>query len=231
MLDAATPLILSPADNVAILTARAPAGLAPARPRRAARRPGRRRATRSPARTSPQGGAIAEVRPGHRLRDQADRRRRARPHPQLRVRRPRPGLPRRRRPRGRPRRDPAGRAAQLQGYRRANGQVGTRNYDRGLRHGELLGDGDPPRRRAGDGLRHPRRLSERRRRRRLRPRHRLRHGRRRPGLRQPAARALGPRHPPERRRRGLRRPRLRGDAGRPDEVALRHRPAPSASTA
>ena len=117
------------------------------------------------------------------------------------------------------------------GYRRANGQVGTRNY---IAVCATVNCSATVIRRAAEQVmasRHPRRLPQRRRRRRLRPRHRLRHGRLRPGLRQPAARALGPRHPPERRRRGLRRPRLRGDAGRADEVAPSAPPAPSASTA
>ena len=75
------------------------------------------------------GRAGAEVRPDHRLRHPADRRGRARPHPQLRVRRARPGdyqigteLE------ARPGRDPGVEPRTFLGYRRDNGQVGTRNY-------------------------------------------------------------------------------------------------------
>ena len=200
-----------------------PRGLAPARARRAAVRTGRRGPQDRPDRDRAR-RRHREVRPDHRLRHPADRSRGACAFPQLRFRRPRPGLPCRGRPRRRPGRDPAGRDRELPGLPPRQRPGRHPQHDRGLRHGELLGDGDPPRRRRGDALRRPRRLSERRRRRRLRPRHRLRHGGRRPGLRQPSARALGPCHPPERRRRGLRRPRLRGDAGRADEVPLRYRP-------
>ena len=127
MLDTREPLVLHPADNVAILTARAPEGSRPlglgvplaapvASGHKIAREPDRR------------GRRHRQVRPDHRLRHPADRSRRARPHPQLRLRQPRPGLPgsasTSRPPAPRSRRSTT---ASFQGYRRANGQVGTRN--------------------------------------------------------------------------------------------------------
>ena len=43
--------------------------------------------------------------------------------------------------------------ASFDGYRRANGPGGHAQHDRGLRHGELLGDGDPAGGAGGDGAR------------------------------------------------------------------------------
>ena len=231
MLDAATPARPQPADNVAILTARAPQGARPlglGAPLAAPVAPGHKIAREDIAARR----RHHQVRPGHRLRDQADRRRRARPHPELRVRRARPGLPRRRRPRRRPRRHPrrsrrapswataapTARSAPATTSRvcatvNCSATVIRRAAEQVMASGILA---DYPN---VDGV------------------VAFAHGTgcgmaaSGPGLRQPAARALGPRHPPERRRGGLRRPRLRGDAGRPDEVAPSAPPAPSASTA
>ena len=156
MLDSATaPLVLHPSDNVAILTARAPQGSRPLGlgvALAAPVMPGHKIAREDIA----AGRRHHQVRPDHRLRDQAHRGRRARPHPELRVRRARPGLPRRRRPRGRPRRDPDDGAAHLHGLPPRQRPGRHPQLHRGLRHGELLGHRDPPRRRAGDVLRHPR---------------------------------------------------------------------------
>ena len=152
MLDAATPLILSPSDNVAILTARAPQGSRPlgaGAPLAAPVAPGHKIARED----IPLGGAVTKfgqvigyatkpIAAGEHVHshncefgahDQEY-------HVGADLAAARAAIP-----------EVAPRS--FMGYRRVGGQVGTRNYIARLRHGELLGDGDPPRRRHRDGLR------------------------------------------------------------------------------
>ena len=75
---------------------------------------------------------------------------------------------------------------------------------------ELLGLRRPLHGRGRDPLRHSRAVSQHRRRRLVRARHRLRAGRQGRGLRGAGAHAVGLRRPPQPRRRARRRPRLRG---------------------
>ena len=118
---------------------------------------------------------------------------------------------------------PVAEQATFQGYRRANGKAGTRNYLGDPDLGELLGDGGAPDRPRGRALGHAGRLSQRRRRHRARARHRLRHGREGRGLRDAQAHAMGLRRQSQHRGRRAGRARLRGVPDRPHERGIRRR--------
>ena len=88
---------------------------------------------------------------------------------------------------------------------------------------ELLGDRRQIHGAGNHALRHPRRLSDHRRRRAVRPRHRLRDGPQGRRLRRAAPDAMGIHVQPESRRRIAGRPRLRSLPDRPHEGSLWHR--------
>ena len=153
-----------------------------------------------------QGRGAAQVRPDHRFRGRGPGARAPRP---CRYR----GTARLR---ARPRAGHRGPADRLRPGRRARPVHGLSPDQRRGRHaqlsrraqlGQLRGHGRPLHRR-GDRRRGARRLSQRRRRGAAGARHRLRHGQRRRGLRQPAARALGSRAAPQLRRHPDGRPGL-----------------------
>ena len=79
----------------------------------------------------------------------------------------------------------------FQGFRRANGKVGTRNYLAVLNFGELLGDGRAANCERGRTVGYSRRLPECRRRHRARPWHGLRHRREGRGIRRAHADPMG----------------------------------------
>ena len=159
------------------------------------------------------GRADRQIRPDHRLRQRGHPARQPRPHPQCRDARLRPRLRLRRRGQADRHASPRPSAPRFDGFLRANGKVGTRNFIGVLstvncsatvcHHvAETLPQG-----RAGA-------LRQRRRHRRADPRHRLRHGRSRRRLFRPAAHALGLCPPPQFRRRPDDRPGLRGQPDR-----------------
>ena len=116
---------------------------------------------------------------------------------------------------------PVERQATFQGYRRADGKAGTRNYLGDHDLGELLGDRGAADRARGRAFRHARRLSPCRRRHRARPRRRLRHGLEGRRLRHARAHAVGLRRQSQHGRRFDGRARLRGVPDRPDEGRAR----------
>ena len=118
---------------------------------------------------------------------------------------------------------PESERASFEGFLRPSGKAGHPQLHRRALDRELLGDGLPPRRRDLSAGR-ARGLPQRRWHRRADPRHRLRHGRSRRGLRDPAAHALGLCPPSQLRRRAAGRARVRGQ---PDRFPARGLPDPA----
>ena len=170
------------------------------------------------AQSDRQGPAGPQVRPDHRLCHRGHRAGRPHPHPQLLVCRVRarlclrPGCAR-------------GAAAAARGPRHLRRLPPRQRQGRHAqlhRHPhqrELLGLGGPLHGRGRHPLRHPRAISQRRRRRLVRARHGLRARRQGRGLRGARAHAMGLCRPSQPRRRAGGRPRLRGVPDRAAEGA------------